>query len=145
MSKSKKKLEYNTLYKMLTSTDQENKVLALSIMNEHDFKTNIMCNFLLYKNTDVYLTLWEEHAAYVLKNIKSYTNSVASNYLTYKDIFNVSKFAKVDSDQLELYLVELNKFLMKTLKNQGYDYIDSIDIKLNTKQHEPNRELSESR
>ena len=144
MSKSKKKLEYNTLYKMLTSIDQENKVLALSIMNEHDFKTNIMCNFLLYKNTDVYLTLWEEHAAYVLKNIKSYTNSVASNYLTYKDIFNVSKFAKVDSDQLELYLVELNKFLMKTLKNQGYDYIESIDIKLNTKQHEPNRELSKS-
>ena len=144
MSKSKKKLEYNTLYKMLTSSDEENKVLALSIMNEHDFKINIMCNFLLYKNTDVYLTLWEEHAAYVLKNIKSYTNSVASNYLTYKDIFNVSKFAKVDSDQLELYLVELNKFLMKTLKNQGYDYIESIDIKLNTKQHEPNRELSES-
>lgn len=144
MSKSKKKLEYNTLYKMLTSSDEENKVLALSIMNEHDFKTNIMCNFLLYKNTDVYLTLWEEHASYVLKNIKSYTNSVASNYLTYKDIFNVSKFAKVDSDQLELYLVELNKFLMKTLKNQGYDYIESIDIKLNTKQHEPNRELSES-
>lgn len=144
MSKSKKKLEYNTLYKMLTSSDQENKVLALSIMNEHDFKINIMCNFLLYKNTDVYLTLWEEHAAYVLKNIKSYTNSVASNYLTYKDIFNVSKFAKVDSDQLELYLVELNKFLMKTLKNQGYDYIESIDIKLNTKQHEPNRELSKS-
>ncbi len=145
MSKSKKKLEYNTLYKMLTSSDEENKVLALSIMNEHDFKTNIMCNFLLYKNTDVYLTLWEEHAAYVLKNIKTYTNSVASNYLTYKDIFNVSKFAKVDSDQLELYLVELNKFLMKTLKNQGYDYIESIDIKLNIKQHEPNRELSESR
>lgn len=144
MSKSKKKLEYNTLYKMLTSSDEENKVLALSIMNEHDFKINIMCNFLLYKNTDVYLTLWEEHASYVLKNIKSYTNSVASNYLTYKDIFNVSKFAKVDSDQLELYLVELNKFLMKTLKNQGYDYIESIDIKLNTKQHEPNRELSES-
>jgi hypothetical protein len=144
MSKSKKKLEYNTLYKMLTSSDEENKVLALSIMNEHDFKTNIMCNFLLYKNTDVYLTLWEEHAPYVLKNIKSYTNSVASNYLTYKDIFNVSKFAKVDSDQLELYLVELNKFLMKTLKNQGYDYIESIDIKLNIKQHEPNRELSES-
>lgn len=142
MSKSKKKLEYNTLYKMLTSSDEENKVLALSIMNEHDFKTNIMCNFLLYKNTDVYLTLWEEHAAYVLKNIKTYTNSVASNYLTYKDIFNVSKFVKVDSDQLELYLVELNKFLMKTLKNQGYDYIESIDIKLNIKQHEPNRELS---
>ena len=145
MSKSKKKLDYNTLYKMLISSDEENKILGLSIMNEHDFKTNIMCNFLLYKNADVYLTLWEEHAPYVLKNITSYANSVASNYLTYKDIFNVSKFAKVDSDQLELYLVELNKFLMKTLKNQGYDYIESIDIKLNIKQHEPNRELSESR
>jgi hypothetical protein len=144
MAKIKKKLDYNTLYKMLVSTDEENKVLGLSIMEEHDFKSNIMCNFLLYKNTNVDAGLWEKHCGYVLKHIRNYMNKTTENYLTYKVIFNITKLVKVDNDQLELYLQQLNNFLINTLKNQGYDYIESINVKLNIKEHEPNRELSKS-
>ena len=52
--------KYQNIKDMLSSPDQENKVLALSIIEEHDFKNN-MCAMLLWKKHSLLKNeLWQK-------------------------------------------------------------------------------------
>lgn len=129
------KLEYDNLYKMMISPDNQNAVLALSLLETVDFKNNLVPILLLYKKTSISSEYWKEHAPKLWAKLKKHGVS-SDNPLTYKQILEIIKDKKVSEDQVNIFIQSVNDTLKNHLCDYGYDFIEKIEIKLKHKIYE---------
>ena len=94
--------KYQNIINMMCSEDDENKLVALSIINELDYTNNITKILLLKKHS------------------------------TTADLL------------FEFYMKDFSMYLLKQVKSMGYDYIEDMQLTIKYKEHEQNREPSES-
>ena len=51
---------------------------------------------------------------------------------------------KVPAEEFEFYMKDFSMYLLKQVKSMGYDYIEDMQLTIKYKEHEQNREPSES-
>lgn len=126
------KLDFDSLNKMLMSSDKENATLAMSLLENINFKKNLVLILLLYKKTHHTPYTWLTAAPKVWLKMKSAGVS-DTKPLTYKDILAIMQEKKVPADQVELFVQSVNDTLKNDLAQYGYDFIDKIEITLKPK------------
>ena len=55
---------------MLESADEADKVVAFEVLEQSDFKENMVYILILFKDTNVPLAYWEAHAPHTLRSIR---------------------------------------------------------------------------
>jgi len=134
---------YNQVKAMLEASDKENAVVALSCIENSDFKLNITYILLMIKEANIDYNLWKAHAA---ETCKKYAQLKIGNPLTYKQILETILLYKVPLEDVQFYL---DKFAAKLVtdinRNVTMDdrEITEIKITINPKQYE-SRTIGES-
>lgn len=118
------KLNYESLLKMITSKDTENRTVALEAMKNAKVTENFVCISLLLK----FGKLTKEEVT----NLSDVFNSfeLGINNITFGRIYDKMKELNVPYDQVELYKKEFNTFIKNELNDYGYDFISDIKINL---------------
>lgn len=119
------KLNLESIVKMLESKDEGDVVVALAAMDNLDFKTNAISIALAYKNRNHDRSLWKKHAPNIIKILEA--NKIDNN-ITYHEIYNLILDIKPPADQVELFITAFNKHTLDSLKNYGFDFIDTLNI-----------------
>lgn len=133
---------YNNLLSMLSSTE-EDRVVALSAIENLDRK-KYFCKLLLLKKLGgaTYLE-WKENAPNTCKWLKR--NGVDPEKVsTYQEIFNLIIHKKYPEEDLQFLLDEFGRKLLDTIKGVGYEFVENLEIKLTYNDHRQKRESSES-
>lgn len=136
---------HDNIMDMMKSVDTENRVVALNCLENVDFNTNVTYILLLRMQGGATAGEWLEHAPNVSKMLKGLgINSDAS--LTWKQILGVLIKRNVPSEDIQFYLDRFATHLSTSIKGLGYDFIDTVEIKVKVKtQHgEQSRTVSES-
>jgi hypothetical protein len=124
---------FDNVLNMLNSVDPENRVVALSCIENVDFKTNLVYIMLLKKQGDKATTAeWKEHAPKVCQMLSS-ININLDNALTYKQILEILTKHKVSAEDIQFYLDKFARTLFTSIKGLGYEFIDSLEINLKLK------------
>jgi hypothetical protein len=140
--------KYQNIIDMLRSPDEENKVVALTIIDQIDFKSNITKILLLKKHSESNKSQWEEHAPKIYKELETLAADKIidlNKHLTYKQVLSAITRLQVDQEEFQFYMNDFTQYLLRQIQSMGYDYIEDIDITLKYKEHEQSRELSESK
>ena len=139
------KEKYQNIVGMLRSPDEENKNVALTIIDQLDFEDNITKILLMKKHSDSNNKLWEAHAPKVFAKLKQISNLDMEKHLTYKNVLSAITQLKVPAEAFEFYMRDFSDYLLTQVKHMGYDYIESMEITVKYKEHEEQSpELSES-
>lgn len=131
---------------MLESPDPENRVVALSCIDNVDFNSNITYILILKKEgTKATTHEWLEHAPNASKLLKGMGIEL-DKALTYKQILETIVKRKVPSEDIQFYLDSFGLKLFQSIKGLGYDFIDEleINIKLKTSDGEQTGTISKS-
>ena len=126
------KLDYDTLSRMLMSSDKENTNLAISLLDTVDFKKNMVLILLLYKKSHQVPEYWKEHAPKLWGKMKRAGVS-EDKPLTYKEILAMMQAKKVPQEQVAMFVQSVNDTLKNDLAQYGYDFIEKIEITLKHK------------
>ena len=140
--------KYQNIVSMLQSTDAENHTVALGIIDTLKFDKNKLQILLMLKHSKAGPKTWAEHAPKAWKKIedlheKGIIGDINRN-LTYKQILSIITKLKLEPDEFDFYMADFSNYLMEQVKSLGYDFIESMEIKIKYKEHEQCGELSES-
>jgi len=139
--------KYQNIINMMCSEDDENKIVALSIINELDYINNITKILLLKKHSTTANLLWKEHAPEIYKELVELQDSNLidlNRHLTYKQVLHAITRLKVPAEEFEFYMKDFSMYLLKQIKSMGYDYIEDMQLTIKYKENEQSREPSES-
>lgn len=139
--------KYQNIIDMLRSPDDENKVVALTIIDQIDFESNVAKVLLLKKHSKSHKNDWKEHAPNIYKELESLEEQQLidlNKHLTYKQVLRTITELKVSEEGFQFYMQDFTKYLLHQIQSMGYNEIESIDITLKYKEHEQSREPSES-
>jgi hypothetical protein len=139
--------KYQNIINMMCSEDDENKVVALTIIEQLSFKDNITKILLLKKHSTSTKELWQANAPTIWKELESLTDRGfmdANKHLTYKQVLKTITMMKVPPEEFEFYMKDFSDYLMVQVKHLGYDFVESMEIKIKYKNYEQSREPSES-
>lgn len=139
--------KYQNIIDMLRSPDEENKVVALTIIDQIDFKSNITKILLLKKHSESTKKQWVEHAPTIYKKLEELEGDKLidlNKHLTYKQVLSAITQLQVNKEEFQFYMNDFTQYLLHQIQSMGYDYIEDIDITLKYKEHEQSREPSES-
>jgi len=123
---------YDNVLKMINSVDTENRVVALTALDNVDFNKSLSYLLLFKKQGNASGAEWAEHAPKVtgmLKGIGINTDSV----LTFKQILEIMVKRKVPVEDIQFYLNRFGDHLFNSIKNLGYNFIDTLEIKIKLK------------
>jgi hypothetical protein len=126
MRKTRSDLE--GLIDLLKSPDHENKVLALSIIDQIPFKENIAVIGLAYKLGCPQPDEWAKYAPVVYEKVKN-TGMLFSTIPSYLYILNLIGEAGGDAYSLQMVYDEMAKGMLENLVISGYKP-KSLTIKL---------------
>ena len=132
MTITEEKLE--NLIKMMDST-VEDQVVALTIIN-NDVKDNPVAVLIAYKFSKAKVSLWEENAPLALTFVQKVSNGSENLNLSFKNIFDAILKNKYSAKNMELFLNKFSKFLTDQCLGFGYNFIESIDMKIKLKNEE---------
>lgn len=122
---------YENVSRMLNSPDEENAVVALSAMEEMDFKSCKMYMALLYKES--YLNryaMWEQNAPNLLQNVK---NLKLDEGITLTSIF-LTLEKEASEGELQVYANKFRDTLAEMLKVWGFGkVIPGLNISITVK------------
>lgn len=122
---------YHQIKSMLESSDEENAVVALTIIENSNFRDNLTYILLLMKEADVKRTLWEKYARQTIKKYEAL--NVNQGSLSYKKIIELITEYKVPLLDIQFFMdcfgEHMKNFVNKSLK--GNDKIESLTIKIN--------------
>lgn len=118
------KLNYESLLKMITSNDAENKTVALEAMKNAKVKENFVCLSLLLKFGNI-----SQDELHYLSEIGKIYDFKFSN-ITFGLIYDKMEKLRVPVDQVELFIKEFNKFIKNELNDYGYTFINGVEISL---------------
>ena len=124
---------FESIKKMLESSDVENQTLALSILAEQDFVKNAAFILLCKKYSNADNTLWNEHAEGIMIHIRN-TNALDVNrILTFKNILEALVEIKAPPHQIKFFMEAFGIYLNDQLKTLGYDFIENLEINIKLK------------
>jgi hypothetical protein len=126
------RLDYDTLFRMLNSPDEENPQLAMSLLESVDFKKNLVLILLLFKKSKRISIEWKEWAPKLWAKIQRLGVQPGCP-LTYKDILKIMQDKQVAEEQVALFVQAVNNSLQKDLCQYGYDFIEKIQITIKPK------------
>jgi hypothetical protein len=129
-------VDYNNLLGMLKSKDDENKVLALSILENVSFEENFVKMMLLKKEANIDFEFWQAHAPTSVKALKKiYSNVQVSVNLPpthYHMLLLLRAGITATESELALFLEESFKaYLSHTGLATKYPVDFTINIKSN--------------
>jgi hypothetical protein len=121
--------KYAELTQMMSTHDYDNTVLALTIIEKNATKNDLAYLLMLYKNKGPVTSItWTDHAPKVMAFIGT------ANYATYSSLLTFISQAKMKEvykeDGLKFVIKELNKDILKALRQTGYDFIKSITTEI---------------
>ena len=123
--------QFNNLISMGSSSDVENHVLALALVEHADFNENLVYILLLKKLGKINWETWKTHAPKTSLKLKNIIPE--AKVITYKKIFDMLGSIKNNQEQILFFLDYFAKYLEKQCKQLGYDFIESLEIKIKTK------------
>jgi hypothetical protein len=126
--------ELQNTIEMLRSPDEENHVVALTILNNIKNKDNLVVLLLCYKFGHPKMDEWKKDAKKAFNYLVKHTSIKESGAgLTFKQIFDAIISVKVSPNQMNLFLQMFANHLSEQCKIMGYDFIDRINISIKTK------------
>jgi len=134
--------QYQSLYGMLQSADQENAVVALHCMENCDFQKSLGKLLYLYKHSKCDDNLWRDHAPRLTQKLKALGVEIGKD-ITFEQAFKILAEQKAHPDSFHFLMGKFGGAIRDEIASWGYDWIASIDIKFTLKD-ETSRQLSES-
>ena len=122
--------QFDRLIDMGGSSDTENQILALSLVETVDFKEHMVYILLLKKLSSINEVLWAEHAPKTYKQLSKAVN--VKTILTYKKVFEALGNHKVSVEQMQFFLDYFGNYLKEQCKALGYDFIKDLEITIKT-------------
>ena len=122
--------QFDRLIDMGGSSDTENQILALSLVETVDFKEHMVYILLLKKLSSINEVLWAEHAPKTYKQMSKAVN--VKTILTYKKVFEALGNHKVSVEQMQFFLDYFGNYLKEQCKALGYDFIKDLEITIKT-------------
>lgn len=122
---------------MLQSTDAENHILALNILNTWDTVDNKIALLFAYKIGNANTDVWVKEAPLAHNAIKRVHAHTKTD--TFQKLFNYIVQEKLSGDQMEIFLKLFNVHLLDECKKAEYDEIEAITVtvKLKKKDDKP--------
>jgi len=121
--------DYDTLLGMLNSEDQENVVLALTSLENIEVLPNIVKTLLLRKESAIGISMWNKHAPTIV-NVMKENGIPFDSTVTFKQISEAGVTHKAPKEHVQLLVERINAQVLKDLRDIGYDYLKSIEVKL---------------
>jgi hypothetical protein len=125
---------FNNVLAMLNSSDKENKVVALSCIEELDVKSGIVYLLLFKKLANVPSALWKEHAPKKLDYLKQLGFN-AEQVITYKKILDLICEKQVPFTDIQFFLDKFTLSIIEMIPEE-YGKIEKIDINVKFKKNE---------
>ena len=123
--------QFRNIMDMLRSPDPENQVLAVSILEEHDFRANLVQMLLLKKAGDVPEKIWKENAPNIWSGFVN-CNLPTAKAVSYKQVATILVQQQVPLEQIEFYFNNFSKHLLKQLTHLGYDFLEDVQVTIKT-------------
>ena len=123
---------YTNLINMLSSSE-EDKIVALTNINNLDQKANVIPILFLRKEcTRTNLDLWKEHADKSIKYQRTLGVDDSNNVIKYKNILAAINKQKVKKESnIEFFCRRFEKFVKDNLI--GFDFIENVQLKITVK------------
>ena len=122
---------FENVKNMLESSDIENAVVALECIENADFLKNLAYILFLYKESNVPLSTWLNHAPKTCNKLRQLNKSYV---FSYKSILNFLHKYGCDRDSYVFFAKRYTDNLMKLVNLKACEcIIESIEIKLNEK------------
>jgi hypothetical protein len=120
---------YTNLINMLSSSE-EDKIVALTNINNLDQKANVIPILFLRKEcTRTNLDLWKEHADKSIKYQRTLGVDDSNNVIKYKNILAAINKQKVKKESnIEFFCRRFEKFVKDNLI--GFDFIENVQLKI---------------
>jgi len=136
---------HDNIVDMMKSVDTENRVVALNCIENVDFNKNLTYILLLRKQGEASASEWKEHAPNTSKMLTGIGINLDSS-LTWKQVLEILIKRKTPAEDIQFYLDRFAGHLFTSIKGLGYDFIDTLEIKVkvNTEHGEQSRTISES-
>jgi hypothetical protein len=132
---------YNSVLDMLNSSDKENVVVGLSIIEETDRKKGMACILMLKKRAVATTESWKEHAPATCKWLKT-LGADPDQVITFKGILEIISKKQTEPSQMQFFLEEFGVHILGQIRQMGYGFIDDLEIKIKIKEHDKNRDAS---
>jgi len=133
--------QFDNLIKMGSSSDKENQMLALQLIETVPFQEHLVYIMLLKKLGKIESATWKEHGNKTYLKLKKVVD--VDRVITYKKIFDMLGKVKSNKDQVEFFLNYFAKYLENQCKALGYDFIETLEIKIKTKNETESGIISE--
>ena len=134
--------QFDNLIKMGSSSDKENQMLALQLIETVPFQEHLVYIMLLKKLGKIDSATWKEHGNKTYLKLKKVVD--VDRVITYKKIFDMLGKVESNKDQVEFFLNYFAKYLANQCKGLGYDFIETLEIKIKTKNETESGIISES-
>lgn len=136
---------HDSILGMMNSPDTENKVVALNCIENVDFNTNLTYIMILKRAGNATAAEWQEHAPKASKMLQGLGIKL-DTALTWKQVLEILVKRNVPPEDIQFYLDRFAGQLFTSIKGLGYEFIDTLEIKLKVKtaNGEQSRTISES-
>lgn len=123
---------YESFWALLNSADKENAVVALTILNNANFRESLPYILLLFKSQDeASRATWLNNAPDLKKKLEGVGINSNSN-LSYKAIVDLVK-DKCPMEGVQFTIDKFSLVLKKYLVEWGFDFVKDMDLKLTLK------------
>jgi len=119
---------YEQFWNMLNSSDKENAVVGLSVMETANFRDSLPYILLLLKNQHgTSRKLWDDHCPKVLKNLKSVGIKI-DEPITYQKIYDLVK-EKCSKEALHFVVEKFIPILQRyAIESWGFKFLNDVII-----------------
>lgn len=139
--------KFAQIKKMIQSSDPENQMLALQLLEQYDFVSNGAFILFCKKYSSSDNDFWKEHAPTTYSQIESIKVINVERNLTFKDILMALNEINASYTQVKFFLDTFSEYLKNQLTVMGFDFIDNLELNIVLKKHyayEQSEELRES-
>lgn len=123
---------YPNVLAMANSPDKENQIVALSLVENLDYKKNLIFILILKKQSNITADTWKEHAPTVYKKMST-SGIDPDQIISYKKVLNVLLDNKASEDHIQFYLDSFAEHMKSSIRNIGYEYVDDLQITIKLK------------
>ena len=122
--------QFDNLIKMGASPDQENHLLALSLIETVNFEDHMVYILLLKKLGKISDAFWIDNCKEIYDKMQDVIDLTST--LTFKKIFEVLATKKVNPEQMQFFLDYFADYLKSQCTALGYTFVKDLEIKIKT-------------
>lgn len=126
---------YKNILSMANSPDKENQIVALTLVENIDYKKNMAYILVLKKQANIPSDMWKEHAPMVHKKLTD-SNVDPDKVITFKKILMMLIENGATQDDLDFYCKSFASHMKEAIKNIGYDHVDDLEITVKLKKND---------